>query len=321
MGINGFFRDIKDRGYVQKEKNIKHFIGSKFIVDISIWMYKAKYCKCKNPIIRYVFNRIKYFFKNNIYPVFIFDGIPCKIKKVAKDNRDKEKERKINKIKEFTKRISEIEEDYPNGVILDNNELAIEYQKNIEFREKYNKYLNMVPTKEDILKIKNFLTSIGFPYIVVDNHDAENFCSYIQKNFKNCYVCSTDSDTLITGSTRTISHINIKKDIVLVHYREDVMNSLNFTNEEQLINYAIMIGTDYNKRKYKEGPKKCYNKVLSSNDMGKTEAINNIPNYDMVYNEFKHDYSTLLESCKFLSVDNKKLIKMSLDCMNRVEKL
>ncbi len=224
-----------------------------------------------------IFYKNIYLLENNIIPVWVFDGKPHKLKDKTIMERRKAKEKS--------------QEDY----------LKAKINNNVEEMRKYAKRVNYIDEK--ILKnSQKLLDLMGIPYVISPS-EGEGQCAYMVKK-GDCYsVVSQDYDALLYGAPRTIKNITTNKPLEIIEL-EDVLNKLNITLDD-LIDIAILIGTDYNPGGVKGiGPKKALD-IVKSGRM--KEYIDKIENYHEIKNIFKNPKITDDYTIKLKSPDIEKL--------------
>ncbi|OPY28619.1 MAG: Flap endonuclease 1 [Methanocella sp. PtaU1.Bin125] len=116
-----------------------------------------------------------------------------------------------------------------------------------------------------IADAKELLGYMGIPFITAPS-EGEAEASYMVIKGSADYVGSQDYDALLFGSPRVVRNITItgkrklpRKNIMVdvkpeVLELKEVLSTLDITRE-QLIDLAILVGTDYNPGIYKVGPK------------------------------------------------------------------
>ena len=160
-------------------------------------------------------------------PVFIFDGKPVELK------ADTSKKR--SKIRDAATLLYEE---------------AVE-KGDLELARKYAQRASRV-TKEIIEDAKELLKLLGMP-IVQAYHDGEAQASYMCKQGQVDAVVSQDWDCLLFGAPILIRNLTSSaepQEIIL----KDVLKELDLT-QEQLVDAAVLIGTDFNKGVKGVGPK------------------------------------------------------------------
>lgn len=322
MGIKDLLKYARKRGYKDgKIIDIAEMRGSKVAVDVSIWAYRAKNAESetnKYPIIRYFLRMIHRFVTNNIYPVFVFDGKSPKMKMGELHKREKKAKDQLMRYERNEDAIKKIEVLMSDDdVLLDtipernNNVDSEKYTVLLRKRKKYLQSLNK-PKKEDYDLLKAVLDSMFIPYIVIDHHDAEHLCSYLQAHGKVKWIMSSDTDCLvIPGVTGIIHGYKNNIDQFDIHYKKDIMDALGFHDERQLLNYAVLLGGDYNDRIYREGMIKSWKFITNSHDCGEEIARKKHKNYDDIIFMFTYDFyqnpSDVEDVYYFIDLTNKVL--------------
>lgn len=167
-----------------------------------------------------------------IKPVYVFDGKAPELKKKTQEERieiKKEAQRKYEEAKEA-------------GDL-----------------ETARKYASRTPfiNKEIIESSKKLLELMGLPYVQAKT-EGEAQASYMVAQKDAWAVVSQDYDCLQFGATRMLKNFKLSskqsKDLQVI-YLEKTLKELNVTRE-QLVDIAILVGTDFNEGIHGIGPKK-----------------------------------------------------------------
>lgn len=190
-----------------------------------------------------LFNRCVYFKKNNIKPIFVFDGVAPKLKEKERELRLQKKIQADDKYKEAL-------------------ELGL-----MEDAKKYAQGINKLDN-EMIEDSKKLISLFGFP-IVQAPSEGEAQAAYLVKNSQAYASASQDFDSLLFGAKFLIRNLSVSnkrkvpgssvyKDVPIEFYDlEKNLERLNITNDELII-IAILCGTDFNPGGIKGiGPKKA----------------------------------------------------------------
>ncbi len=180
-----------------------------------------------------------------IKPIYVFDGEPPELKmreiqrrKEAKEEAQIEwkralKERRIDDAKKFAKRTSTF-------------------------------------TEEMITESKRILSYMGIPYIQAPG-EGEAQCVLICNREDAWAVGSQDYDSLLLGARRLIRGLTLSGKFELTSVElERVLNTLKITRE-QLIDIAILVGTDFNEGVKGIGPKKAL-KIVKENRISEIDV-------------------------------------------------
>ena len=303
MTIDGFWSYVSKKGFKKDIINISSMKGSKMAIDVFAWMYKAKYSYEKegqDRIMRYFLKLYYLLLSNDVYPISVLDGIKPLMKNVTLNKRKKKSMKIYNKILELDKKIKSLDK------ICDINIIdSLRREKKSKERD-----YNLPPTKKEITQYKNLLDSLKLPYIVVDNHDAENLCAYLQKNGYVDYVMTNDGDAFAGGSNNIICGYKTNNDNFEIKYKHKIMKCLNFKCHDQLLNFCIGLGTDFNERQkgVRQGAVYWYKQIINSNDNGKLRVESEYIKYKDIVNELMYDFSKYEKSYKYMKLPNNKLI-------------
>lgn len=179
----------------------------------------------------------------SIKPIMVFDGTPSELKRRTLEARRKERERAL-----------------------------LEWRKNIEqgkITKAFSKaVVSATLTKELANDAKEMFTLMGIPVIDAPE-DAEAQASYICIRGEAWAIASQDYDSLLYGAPRIVRYITISgKDFLpsklrmkpLVPEVIELKNVLKLLgiSREQLIDVAILSGTDFNEGVPRIGPIKAY---------------------------------------------------------------
>lgn len=223
MGVNGLLKLLNNNNLEKKYKrdNKKY----KLAIDISIMLYQIlinskkklykKYIKNFPYHILGLFNKTILLLKNNIIPIYVFDGKPPLIKNKKLSKRKNVKAKALTKLK---------------------NKLSI------EDKIKYEKRCIFI-TKKIINECMELLDIMGIPYIMAPE-EADSQCSYLAKKGYVDGVVTNDTDILTFGSPNIIKNVlSFNKDSTIIN-SDDILRTLNLTYEE-FVEWCCLLGTDY----------------------------------------------------------------------------
>ena len=205
-------------------KNIKDLNGKKIIIDASIIIYQSvlslKKLNLKNEendishILGFI-NKTIMFLKNNITPIYVFDGKSPKIKENTLIQRNEKKQKIIDKMNS---------DDY-------NSDNKLNDEKKI-----------FTPSKKQINEIKEILKLLGIEYIESE-YEADPICAkLVIENI--CYgVVSQDMDLLTFGSKILIKDLSSNKKFKEINL-DILLNELELKYIE-FIDLCILLGCDY----------------------------------------------------------------------------
>jgi flap endonuclease-1 len=160
--------------------------------------------------------------EKGIKPIYIFDGVSDALKK---DTQDKRREVKEESQKKWDKALEE---------------------GNLEEARKY--AVRSSRMSRDIIEgSKKLLEILGVPYIQALG-EGEAQASYMVENGDAWCVGSQDYDCILFGATRMVRNLTItggKANLELITLKK-VLENMEITRE-QLVDIAILVGTDFNK--------------------------------------------------------------------------
>lgn len=222
MGVKGISKLVKKYGI---ERNLSFFKNKKIAIDTSIYLYKYMYGTDGNEFIKRFINQIILFRKNNITPIYIFDGKPPEEKQVTLDKRRDIKEKSIKE--------------------LDN----IECEKDREIKKK--NVINITPL--DIRNLQKIFELCKIRYVTPET-EGEKYCSYLNKIDEVDLVLSNDFDSLTFGCKYLLTNQNGK---YIEYSLELILKELDISLEKY-IEICIASGTDYYpKGIFRIGPNKA----------------------------------------------------------------
>jgi len=217
--------------------------------------------------------------KRGIKPIYVFDGTPPELK--------------FNEIRRRKEKKAEAHEKWETAVKEGDVELALKHAK------RTSKF-----TPEMIDDSKMLLGFMGVPWVQAPS-EGEAQCVHMCRKGDAWAVGSQDYDSILLGAPKLIKNLTFSgdKDLEIIHI-EKVLKNLNITRE-QLIDVAILVGTDFNPGVHGVGPKKAL-KAVSENKISELEMDFDI---DAVREIFIHPKTTDEYELKWTPPDKVQLIK------------
>jgi len=275
MGIKNI-KVVLDR-YCSNAINIRKldcYRGMKLAIDLSIFLYKAKYNS--GDVIESITKLILRLLKNDITPIFIFDGKPPKEKDgVLEDRREKKNYMKVKKIiiekcinldksdyDVFKTDIDKFIKDNSFNYILENDELNYYFKKEkIELENEIEKITRKIIyiTNDDIEKCKELFELFGIKYINAPC-EAECLVALLCKNNLVDGCISEDSDVLANGGFLFLRNLCSDKNFIEEYCLHGILDSLGFTYD-QFLDFCILCGCDYTPKINGLGPLGSYNLI------------------------------------------------------------
>ena len=292
------------------ERKLDNYRGMTLGIDISIFLYKYLYNN--DDHLEGLTRLILRLLKNNITPVFIFDGKPpseksdtLKQRKEKRDilsirkeiynkciNIDRDEFKDINEFNENMKKyISDNFDDFEINPV----ELKTLYEKPIEeLREEHDKIAKKIIYVK-ISHIENAMKLFdlfGIGYIQAPS-EAETLMAILCKNGYIDGCISEDTDILANGGTLFLRNFNASGTTVEEYCLDGILSCLNFTHD-QFIDMCILCGCDYTTKINSLGPINAY------------KLINEHKNIETIMEQFKINHKF---AAKFKIPDNFDYLK------------
>jgi len=241
--------------------------GKTITVDIMIYMYKFL---ARDALLEHMYSLCILFAKNNITPIFIFDG------EKPEEKKDELARRRENRKKAWEK--------YDNIV----NNLDKDEINNLYIKKKLSKLKRQcVKIKQrHIEDVKKLITCFGLNYIVAQG-EADKLCAEFVIHNK-AYACmSDDMDLFMYGCPIVLRLFNIQTKTTIVYKLPVILDHLKMN----LHNFQIMCvlsGTDYNIEYNKNNIFKIYKNYtyfirhFKNQELFLDWVIKQDPNYDSV---------------------------------------
>ena len=246
MGIKNLFKIISEHSPDSiTEKGIKELKGKVVVLDASMIIYQFVIAirssgadlentegKMTTHILG-VINKALLLLKNDIIPIFVFDGRAPDLKSEVLKARKDTKKKCIQKLKD------------------DNYENEIDRIK--DFKKSY------TISREQSEEVKHILKLFGIP-IIESSTEADPLCAELVKQKIAYGVGSEDMDILTFGSPVLIRGLSATKKMKEIKL-DKVLKDLNM-NQNEFIDLCILLGCDYTTTIPKVGPKRALDIIL-----------------------------------------------------------
>ena len=265
MGVNGLHKVLKSLS-LDYEKNLKvtDLAYSIVGIDTSFWIYqlciavRGQYggdmTNADGEIISHLyplFARIKYMKRNNITPIFVFDGKPPELKLGTLHKRKEGKEHASNKLLSVENDIEKLEHDNAKDIL--DSELC---QSNLIKNQMIKRSTSITPAQ--FTEVKEMLSLFGIQYIDASG-EADVELAKLQETGEIDYIISDDTDILVFGGTSIVRGFSISKNSATIVSREVLTVMGIDTNKLAII--SVLLGTDYNDKVPRIGPKTILNNI------------------------------------------------------------
>jgi len=251
MGIKNLIKVInKYSPNAIKMKNIGDYDGKKLGIDANLMIYKVVYAIRKNGYdlknngiivthIHGILQKLVSFKKRKIKAIFVFDGIPPKLKENTMKNRKKIK-----------------------------IALSLKYERAKSQDEKKRFYYHKSDINSDeIFDVMELIKIFGFP-IIESKVEADITLAELSKQKKIDAVVTDDMDILVFGGGPVLKNfsINEKKKFQEISLKRLLKDSK--LSQKQLIDISILIGCDYCPKAKDVGPVKAYKLIKENKTIG-----------------------------------------------------
>ena len=244
-------------------------------IDISIFLYKYLYNN--NDHLEGLTRLTLKLLKNQITPLFVFDGKPPKEKYETLQNRREKRDfmnikknliencinfdrSSFDTFKNFVlKYINEVNDLY---IITDTEIEHLFNQTNDNLKKDYDKINKKIiyVTPQHIESSKKLFDLFGIKYIYAPC-EAESLLALLCKNNYIDGCISEDMDILPNGGHLFLRNFNADKNYIDEYCLQGILDNLNITNE-QFIDLCILCGCDYTSKINGMGPITAYKLIL-----------------------------------------------------------
>lgn len=281
MGINGLCQFLrKTAPHLETEIELSLLSGQRLAVDASVYLYKF-ICidnQFKGQWLDMFINFILWLRKNNIRPVFVFDGKPPKQKERTQKERRAQRhriEQRALELEDILDQLQEYDLNEPLPTELEQriydmiehdtswSRKEIMREINERYKKENSKVIHIGPAENK--KVQDLLTFMGLPWFKAVG-EAEKTCVWMCQHEYVKGVITSDSDVLAYGSPLFIRDVRINNEHCKIIRYSDVLEALDLT-PAQFTDFCIMCGTDYNDRIPGIGPAKAYKLLCEHSDL------------------------------------------------------
>lgn len=267
MGIKGLSKFLKDKyPSLYKEKSVEKLKGMRLGIDVTGFFYKYMPVNRDKWFDSFVIMMMN-FKKNDILPLFIFDGQPPIEKLKTKEKRRKNKvslEQKLVSMStlmdeyNINEQLSkELEEKMKVTLKIENSKDILEaMMQKIEQTEK--QIINI--TYDDIILFTTLVDCFGYSYISPKYGESEAICSWLCKLGKLDGIISNDSDCLCYDTKMVVYNYSPFTKKCNIIKKKKLLKKLEMT-QEQFTDFCILCGTDYNDNIKGVGPVMSFNLI------------------------------------------------------------
>lgn len=228
MGIKLLNRFLRGNCQSAIEKQSLAMLRGKTItVDTMIYMYRFA---GEGSAIDGFYSMISAFQKNDITPIFIFDGKPPEEKNEVLKQRRVEKADAEKDYKELANKLK----------VVDDADDAAEIKAEMDVLRK--RFIRV--KRADVSAVKELMRLMGVFYVEAQG-EADELCAKLVVK-KKAYAClSEDMDMFVYGCPKVLRYLSLLNETVVVYTQKDILEILKI-NQEEFTQIAVLAGTDYN---------------------------------------------------------------------------
>ena len=274
------------------QRKLSSYNGMIIGIDLSIFLYKYLYRN--NDHIEGLTRLILRLLKNNIYPVFVFDGKPPKEKgeilqerkqkreflfmkkeilELIKDNKEDNKEDIYKKVESYIKNNNE-------NFKMQNEKLELYLSEDFNYDEEIDKINKKIITikSHHIDNAKKLFDYFGVSYIHAPCEAESLLAVLCKKKIIDCCI-TEDMDILANGCQIFLKNFSADKNYVDEYCLEGILENLEMSYE-QFLDLCILCGCDYTTKIYGIGHVNAYKLIKKYNNIeGILQNINNISKF------------------------------------------
>lgn len=267
MGIKNLHKILKKYSPdVYVERHLSEYAYKKVAIDISLYLFKYKAVFGEKWLASFL-EMICCLRRNEVHPVFIFDGKAPQEKKKEQDARKEQRDKLKSRLSTLEQDLEIYKTSGKMSETLQEFYTKIEHEKPMRLLGKpsRNVSVNMIEneleklrsynigiTKKDIETLKEMLDILKIPNLVAPG-EAEAYASKLCLNGIVDMVLSEDTDVLVYGTPIFLTKLNVSTGMVTEIAFENVLKELEMTHAE-FVDLCILCGSDYNETMKGVGP-------------------------------------------------------------------
>ncbi len=207
--------------------SLSQLAGKRIAVDASIYMYRFQ---SEERLIEHMYLMLALLLKNNIIPLFVFDG------KSPVEKQDIIRERREQKYQ------AELQHNLLQNQLED---------APVEQREKLEKKLQTLKKQfvrikdTDIRAVQHLLDLFGISWVEAFG-EADLLCAQLMFTKRVDACMSEDMDLFAYGCCRVLRHISLFKQNIINYDLQEILNQIGGLNVQEFKQVLVLSGTDYN---------------------------------------------------------------------------
>lgn len=311
MGIKNLTQFLK-KYEVYETLNINILRYTKVAIDTPMFLFKFKGVTdpSTNDWLGCFITFISFLRKNDIHPIFVFEGKAPPEKAPAQEERREQRQKMTDKTNMIE---SDLSTYISTGIVSD---LLIQVWDKLKYKNnksllakktliKTKNFIDVEIIKEEINRRKKFEINITFEDItslkelfdfmgiswIQSTGEAETDCISLFYDGVVDYIVSEDTDVLayhspLNADLKVITNINTTDLTVIQISKENVLRCLNLTSES-FRDFCIMCGNDYNKNIFRVGVETSYKLISKWGNIEKVPLDTAILNHKRVRKLFE----------------------------------
>ncbi len=297
MGLSGFLSFLKKKiPHVIRQEHISLYAYERVFIDISGYLYRymCTFGKDHHRWVTAILQLLATFRENKVIPVPVFDGKPPSEKREEIQERREKRSQMSSRIESLSKALEEYHQHPSHCSEQSMKVIQMELDRLEQRGQRMVPILNKTPSsrisKKDIELLQHTLKNIQRQHIVITDEDtqflknvlddfgiswlqspseSESYCAFLIRHQAGSAMVSCDSDSLAHLAPDLILDVELSGNIVRIEL-EEMLESLQLT-PDQMIDYAILMGCDYNKH-------------AKTNKLGPVNALKMIQQYQTIEN-------------------------------------
>lgn len=295
MGIKGFHPFLKKKlPGVYRQVHLSNYGGKRVAVDISGFYYKFNIINKDKwiDLFAYLVFALR---KNQLHPIFIYDGEAPPEKTEEKSRRSSQKVKMGDNVMNLRFALDKfydsgecdeiLHQEMKKLVLKDRKEgkkppsLGIEEKVEVDIPALERRYKQLEAqivhfNENDLLILNDLFTLCGIQFIRAPG-EAEAYCASLYHQGKVDLVMSNDSDVCAYKVGKFLYDVDVMRETVTEIDFQEITKGLNMTGD-QFLDFCILLGTDFNDNIPGVGPVNAFKLITekkSIEEIGKSKDI------------------------------------------------
>lgn len=263
------------------------FAGKCIAVDASIYMYRFQ---GEAKLVEHMYLMLSLLLKNQIKPIFVFDGkAPAEKQQVIQERRERKYQAELQ-YNIMQNQLADAETD--------------------EHRDKLKKRLQNLKKEfarihdTDIKMVQKMLDLFGITWVEASG-EADTLCAQLMFTGR-VYACmSEDMDMFAYGCARVLRHMSLFKQSIMCYDLKEILCQIGGMNVQEFKQILVLSGTDYNNGKNTHIGLMQAIKLFADYKNSTFMSMEEIPAfYDWLKIRFAHDEDSLITAYHMFDIHN-----------------